>query len=321
MGPNARGALIALTGFAAFATHDLVVKVLGGAYSPVQILFFSVLFGFPLISLMLISDSEPGHLRPVHPWWVALRTGAAVVTGGSAFYAFSNLPLAQVYAIIFAAPLFITILAIPILGERVRLRRWAAVIVGLSGVIVVLRPGTTELTLAHMAALFAAFGSALASIISRKIGQEERTAVLILYPTLANFAVMGALLPLVYVPMPVADLALNAGLAVLGFAGAALMIYAYREGEAVIVAPMQYSQILWAVIFGTLLFGESLDQATILGAAIIIGSGLYIVIREGRPEASANRPVSRTRMRFETGTWPRIDALLRLARIRAKSRD
>ncbi|QFT64822.1 Permease of the drug/metabolite transporter (DMT) superfamily [Roseivivax halotolerans] len=320
MGPNARGAVFALTGFAVFATHDLIVKVLGGAYNPIQILFYSVLFGFPLVALMLIRDATPGHLRPEHPWWVALRTLAAVVTGSAAFYAFANLPLAQVYTIIFAAPLFITILAIPILGERVRLRRWAAVIVGLCGVLVVLRPGSTDLTLAHMAALVAAFGSALASIISRKIGQDERTAVLILYPMLGNFAVMFALLPFVHVPMPVGDLALNAGLAVLGFVAAALMIEAYRAGEAVIVAPMQYSQIIWATLFGALFFDEGLDGPTLVGASIIIASGLYIVVREGRANASENRPVSSTRTRFETGTWPRIDALIRLARKRSKTR-
>ncbi|MHA6324540.1 DMT family transporter [Roseivivax sp. CAU 1753] len=319
MGPNAKGALLALAGFGIFATHDLVVKVLGGTYSPVQILFFSVVFGFPMVTLMLIRDAAPGHLRPIHPWWVALRTAAAIVTGSAAFYAFSVLPLAQTYAILFASPLFITLLAIPLLGERVRLRRWMAVIVGLGGVIVALQPGTTALSLAHLAALAAAFGSALSSIISRKIGQEERSAVLILYPMLGNFVVMSILLPFVYIPMPVGDLALNGGLAVLGFFAAALMIEAYRRGEAVIVAPMQYSQIVWAAFFGTLFFGEAVDSATMIGAAIIIASGLYIVIREGRADASENRPVSRSRTRFETSTLPRIDNLLRLTRIRTKS--
>lgn len=316
MGPNVTGALFGLLGFAVFATHDIAVKVLGVAYSPIQILFFGVLFGFPLVALMLIRDAAPGHLRPLHPWWVALRTLSAIITGGSAFYAFSTLPLAQVYAIIFAAPLFITILSIPILGEQVRLRRWMAVIAGLVGVLVVLRPGTSSLSPAHLAALAAAFGSALSSLISRKIGQEERSAVLLLYPMLGNFVVMGVLLPFVYVPMPLGDLALNGGLAILGFVAAALMIEAYRRGEAVIVAPMQYSQIIWAAIFGTLLFGETLDRPTLLGAGIIIASGLYIVVREGRASASANRPVSRTRTRFDPGTSPRIDTLLRLARIR-----
>ena len=172
MTPNARGALIALAAFGIYATHDVAIKVLGGSYSPIQIVFFSVLLSFPLATIMLMRDASPGTLIPRHPWWLALRTGAAVATGTSAFYAFSVLPLAQVYAIIFASPLIITVLAIPVLGEVVRFRRWLAVLVGLAGVLVVLRPGTTDLTLGHAAALVAAFGGAIAAIVVRKIGAE-----------------------------------------------------------------------------------------------------------------------------------------------------
>jgi drug/metabolite transporter (DMT)-like permease len=90
---------------------------------------------------MLMRDATQGTLIPVHPWWTALRTGAAILTGSSAFYAFSILPLAEVYAILFAAPLLITVLSIPILGEKVGRHRWFAVVRGLIGVLVVLRPG------------------------------------------------------------------------------------------------------------------------------------------------------------------------------------
>ncbi|MEO1307138.1 MAG: EamA family transporter, partial [Pseudomonadota bacterium] len=129
--PNTRGALLALGAFGIFAGHDVIVKFLGGTYSPVQIVFFSVLFGFPLATLMLMRERGAGTLRPVHPVWMALRTGAVVVTAVSAFYAFSSLPLATVYAVLFATPLIITVLSIPILGETVRFRRWLAVLVGL----------------------------------------------------------------------------------------------------------------------------------------------------------------------------------------------
>ncbi|MFZ5964391.1 DMT family transporter [Thalassococcus sp. BH17M4-6] len=321
MGPNAKGALLALLSFGLYATHDLIVKGLGATYSPFQIVFFSVLFSFPLVVGMLISDSRPGHLRPNHPWWTALRTVAAVTTAAAAFYAFSNLPLAQVYAIIFAAPLIITILSIPILGEQVRLRRWMAVIMGLGGVIVVLRPGVTQFDLAHLAALVAAFGSALASIIVRKIGNDERPEVLVLYPMLTNFVVMGALTAFVYVPMPLEHLALNATMAVLGFAASMIIIYAYKAAEAVIVAPMQYSQILWAVVFGAAFFDEWPDRVTLAGAAIIIASGVYIVLREGSGGASENTPVLQNRGRYETGTLPRVSTLLRLRKDRSKAQS
>jgi drug/metabolite transporter (DMT)-like permease len=230
---------------------------------------------------------------------------ATTVTGLSAFYAFSVLPLAQVYAIIFAAPLLITVLAIPILGETVRLRRWIAVIVGLVGVFVVLRPGSTVLGLGHLAALAAAFGSALASIIVRKIGRDERNVVLILYPLLANFLIMGAMLPFVYLPMPMLHMGGLGLMSVLAFCASALIIGAYKSGEAVVVAPMQYSQILWATAFGLMFFDEVPDLWTALGAAIIISSGVYIVVRESG-SASENTPVLRSRTRMDTGTVPRV---------------
>lgn len=302
MGANTKGALTALLAFGIFSTHDVLIKVLGGQYAPVQIVFFSVLLSFPLATLTLMRDATPGTLLPRHPWWMALRTAAAVLTGISAFYAFSVLPLAQVYAILFAAPLLITILAIPVLGETVRLRRWLAVLVGLCGVLVVLQPGSTTLTAGHLAALLAAIGGSVASIIVRKIGADERPVVLMLYPMVANFILMGTALVLVYEPMPGADLGLLAITAVLAYVASRLIISAYNAGEAAIVAPMQYSQIIWASLFGILFFDETPAVNTIIGAAIIIASGMYIVLRESRPEGLSKRPVLRTKSRFETGT-------------------
>lgn len=308
---NLKGVAFALTGFAVFSTHDVVIKVLGASYAPFQILFFSALLGFPLATLMLITDKTPGTLRPVHPWWVTARTAAALVTGVSAFYAFSVLPLAQVYAFIFAAPLFITILSIPMLGEKVGPHRWAAVAMGLAGVLIVLRPGAEPLTLGHAAGVTAAAGSAFASVIARKIGSEERSAVMMLYPMMANVAIMGMIMPFVYVPMPIQHLGLFAVVAVLGFTGALCTILAYRSGDAAIVAPMQYSQIIWAAIFGALFFSEYPDRFTWIGASIIVLAGVYVVVRESMGGRSDNTPVLRTRSRAETGTTPRISAMLR----------
>ncbi|MEM1429568.1 MAG: DMT family transporter [Pseudomonadota bacterium] len=318
---NLTGALIALLAFALFSGHDAVVKYLGGTYAPFQIVFFSVLLSFPLATLMLMGDSTDGTLRPRHPWWTALRTVAAMITGVCAFTAFATLPLAQVYAILFATPLLITVLAIPVLGEVVRLRRWIAVIVGLCGVLIVVRPGMAPMTLGHLAALCAAVGAAIAAIVVRKIGQDERPIVLMLYPMLANVLMMGAALPFVYQPMPGLDLGAQALIALLAFSASLLMILAYTRGEAVVVAPMQYSQIVWAALYGALFFGERIDWQTAGGAAIVIASGLYILLREGRAQSSANRPVLRTRSRPETGTYLRIGPLVRRAEARQAAQD
>lgn len=319
MGHNARGALLALLSFGVFSAHDVIVKTLGADYASFQIVFFSVLFSFPLVSLLLIRDTTPGHLRPIHPWWTALRTISAVITGFCVFYAFSVLPLAQTYSILFAQPLIITVLAIPILGERVRLRRWIAVLVGLAGVMVVLRPGSTDLTLGHLAALVGAFFGALAAIVVRKIGHEERSVVLLLYPMMTNFVVMACALPFVYRPMPIEHLGAIGIMATLALFGGLVLIAAYKAGEAVIVAPMQYSQLLWATLYGALLFDEWPDTMTLAGAVLIIGSGVYIVLREGRSGSSENTPVLRTRNRIETGTSLRIGPLSRAMRRREKA--
>lgn len=308
---NVKAALLALLGFAVFATHDAVIKALGSSYSPFQILFFSVLFSFPLVALMLMSDREPGNLRPVNPKWIIARTLAAVTAGFSAFYAFSALPLAQVYAFMFAAPLMITVLSIPILGEKVGIHRWAAVFLGLTGVLIVLRPGTEPLTIGHLAGLTAASGTALVSVITRKIGQQERSAVLMLYPMMANLILMGMMLPFVYKPMPIDDLGLQMIVALGGFGGGLIIILAYRAGDAAIVAPMQYSQIIWGTLAGMFFFAETPDRFTAIGAGIVIAAGLYVVIRESLGGGSVNTPVLRTRSRSGAASSLNVGAVLR----------
>ncbi|MAY87719.1 MAG: EamA family transporter [Pseudooceanicola sp.] len=312
MTPQARGIVLALLAFALYAGHDTLVKLLGGRHAPFQIVFFTVLFAFPLSTVMLIGDREPRSLRPVHPGWMAARMVAIVISSAACFYAFSVLPLADTYAILFAMPLLITLLAIPILGERVRLRRGIAIAVGLVGVGIVLQPGQAELSLGHLAALVSALGSATAATIARRIGRDERNVAMLIYPSVATFVVMGAALPFVYTPMSGLDFGLNALIALLAFAAMLLTIEAYKRAEAALIAPMQYSQMLWAVFYGWLLFDEWPGTATFVGVTLIIASGLYIVFREARGGASENTPVLRTRSRAATPSAPRISTARRM---------
>lgn len=311
MSANTRAVLFALLAFAIFACHDAMIKVLGGSYSPFQIVFFSVVFGFPLITVQMMRDQTMGSLIPRQPGWVVGRTVAAVITGACAFYAFSVLPLAQTYAVLFASPLLITVLAIPVLGEKVGWRRALAVLVGLAGVMVVLQPGPTVLGLGHLSALGAAVFGAISSIIARKVGRSERSEVLILYPMVANFILMACLMPMYYEPMPFADIASVFAVAALALLATSLLIAAYRLGSAASVAPMQYSQIIWASVFGIVFFNETPQISTAIGAAIIVASGLYIVLRENSG-ASKTTPVLRTRTRWETASGPRVGPMLRL---------
>jgi len=142
------------------------------------------------------------------------------------------------------------------------------------------------------------------------VGREERSVVLILYPLIANFLLMMFLMPRHYVPMSLHDLTAIATISALGFTAGLFLIGAYKNAEAAIVAPMQYSQIIWATVFGTLFFDETLDLMTFLGAAIIISSGMYIVFRESAGGGSENTPVLRTRSRGH-GMAFRISPFLR----------
>ncbi len=307
---NLKGVAFALFAFAVYSGHDVVIKFLGADVSPFQILFFSVLLSFPLVTLMMMRERAPGNLRPVHPGYVAVRTIAGTITGGCAFYAFSVLPLAQVYAFIFAAPLLITVLSIPILGEKVGMHRWAAVALGLIGVLIVLRPGAAPFTLGHVAGLTAAAGSAIVSVVTRKIGREERSAVLMLYPMMTNVIVMGAILPFVWVPIELGQFGLLALMSTLGFIGGVCSIAAYRNGDAAIVAPMQYSQIIWGALFGLLIFSEVPDRYTLVGAGVIILAGIYVVVRESLG-GSKHTPVLETRTQPRTPSGITISAMLR----------
>lgn len=314
---NLNGALLALLSFAIYASSDVIVKYMGASYSPFQNIFFSGLFGFPLVAIMLMSDQREGNLIPRKPKMTLLRSALVVVNALTGFYAFATLPLSEAYPIFFSSPILITLFAIPMLGEKVGLHRGIAIFVGLLGVVVVLRPGQSHLGLGHLSAITSSVVFAISSILVRKTGQSERSVVIMLYPMIANTVVSGIALPFVYKPLPIEHLGLLAAMSTLGFVAGLLSIAAYRRAEAAIIAPMQYSQIIWASIFGALIFHESSDIWTVVGTAIIIASGLYIVLREGKPTVSMNRPVTEARSRFDLGLTPRLSMWLKVFDTRA----
>lgn len=301
MSSSLRGAVLSLAAYGIYATHDVLVKTLGEHYSSFQIVFFVGLMSFPLMTLLLMRDRTDGNLIPKHPWWAALRGLTAVSSGVCSFFAFSQLPMAQTYAILFATPMLITLLSIPMLGERVGLRRGMAVAVGMLGVLIVLRPGSVPLSIGHLAALGGACSGAISGIIVRKIGGDERSAVLMLYPMMLQVTLMGMLMPWYYKPMPVEHLGMIAMISGLSVMGGLLLIGAYRAAAAAVVAPMQYSQLIWAAFYGWLFFRESIDGWTAVGAGVIVCSGIYIVLREGLPSVSQNRPVTQNRWRLDAG--------------------
>ncbi|EFO30806.1 RhaT family transporter [Roseibium sp. TrichSKD4] len=300
-----RGLGFALTGFAFFAMHDALIKHLGTTYSVFQIIFFAMLFAFIPMATIMLADKAEENFRPRHPWLVVARGALGIIGMSGAFYAFSTLPLTEVYGLLFSTPLLITAFSVPLLGEVVRVRRWLAVFIGLIGVLIVLRPGVSEFTLGHAAALTAACASALTSVVLRKIGGQERSAVLILYTMLAALLVTGILMPQTYKPIELPDLLLLAGVGFLSVCAQFCIIYAYRQAPAAVIAPIQYSQILWAALFGVLFFMEKPDIYVAIGSAIVIGSGVFVVWRESKQDVSAQSPVLRTgNPRYDAGPSP-----------------
>lgn len=204
------------------------------------------------------------------------------------------------------------------LGEVVRMRRGLAVLVGLIGVLIVLRPGSSEFTAGHLAAITAACAGAFVSIITRKISAEERSVVLIIYPMMSNLVITAMILPFVYIQIPLADLGLFAIDTVLVLVAMWLLVAAYTRADAIIVAPMQYSQIIWATLFGIFIFSEYPAWQTYLGSAVIVLSGAYILRREASGEASENTPVLKTRTRAGHAMTLRVGHVLRGRRKRGK---
>ncbi|MEO1397393.1 MAG: DMT family transporter [Pseudomonadota bacterium] len=299
------GLLFGFAAFALFSGHDSIVKYLGATYSVFQILFVAGLFSFVPVTILMAADNRLDNFRPHHPWLLAARAATNVIAMSAAFYAFSVLPLTQVYALIFATPLLITVLAVPFLGETIRLRRGLAVLVGLIGVLIVIRPGGADFSLGHGAALLAATAGAFGAIVVRKLGRTERATVIIPYPMYASLLVMATLQPFVFKPMQLSDMALMAAVGLMAVGAQMCIIAAYRRAAASVIAPVQYSQMLWAVFYGALFFNEAPDLWVGVGSAVIIASGLYIVAREVKPDVSETTPLLRNpNIRPDTGPTP-----------------
>ena len=286
MPPKLIGTSLGLLAFGLYSVSDTSLKWLGAGLHPMQILFFSCLFALPLILAYAITSDPHQALRPRHPRLTLLR---AVLTVGNSFvviHAFGALPLAQAYAIFFTMPLFIALLAVPLLGERLDPVTGGAIVLGLLGVLVALQPGRMPLSWAHLAALAGALSGALNSILIRRT-RDESYLVLVLYPMAAQVLVAGAVLPFVHVPMQGRDLAVTALQALTGVAGTVAFIAAYRRATAATVAPMQYSQIIWATILGFLIFGERPGVMTGIGICLIIGAGMVVLLRQGEASPKA----------------------------------
>ena len=287
---NLRGALLSLAAFFAYACADVSIKALGQDLQAFQIVFVCSLSTLPWIIALIVIRDRPVSLRPKLPGWTALRIVITVVNSALVTYTFGHLPLAQCYAVLFTMPLMITVFAWPLLGEPIDPWRGMIVLLGFCGVLIALRPGEVTFQFAHLTAICGATLGALNSLILRKVGNRETSGVILLYPTIAQILIMGALLPSVYRPMSLHHWQIAGLVGILGMVGGISIIAAYRRAPAIVVAPMQYSQIVWASILGLIFFNEGMPPQTALGIAIIIAAGLTLLFQANRaPAAKSSR--------------------------------
>ncbi|MBC6439821.1 MAG: DMT family transporter [Rhodospirillales bacterium] len=288
MAPGVKGLLCMVAGCALVTFNDAILKWLTTDYPVGQIMFVRAIFVFPPILLLALNEGGLSNLRVRNVKGHAVRSGI-VVCGMFLFVtAISLMPIADALAIAFAAPLLGTVLAVPMLGERVGWRRWSAVIVGLCGVVVALKPTGEGIALAALLPLGAAVTGALRDIVTRRLSVSDSSSSILMVTTVAVMlaGLVSSLAPVVgwhavaWQAMTWEHIGLLAGAGVLLAGAQYLMIEAVRYAEIGLVAPFKYTSIVWAVILGYLVFDTVPDVWIVTGSTIVIASGLYILHRE-----------------------------------------
>jgi drug/metabolite transporter (DMT)-like permease len=270
---------------AAFACMSAVVKWCGDAGVPVfEIIFFRNAFAFVPLGLYIWRTSGPGVIRTRRPMSHLARSGIGIASMVCGFHALQHLPLTEATALQFTSPLFMTALSALVLSEAVGRHRWAAVIVGFIGVLVIARPEPGHFNaLGVSLAILSAMGAAGANVAIRQMAGTERGATIVFYFTLAGtlLGLAGATVTGWVTPdLPTLGLLVLAG--VIGGVGQLFVTEAVRQAPVGVVAPFDYTQLLWATLLGFLVWGELPRATTIAGALVVAASGVYILHRELR---------------------------------------
>ena len=261
---------------------DANAKWLGASYHPLQILFLRALIALPVVTALALwlggrRVLRTGHLR------LHLARGAINVVSACCFYlGLNSLPLAEATAIAFAAPLFVTALSVFVLKERVDSRRWLAVLAGFAGVLIIVRPGTDAFQAATLLPLTTAMLYAVMMTTARGISPSEGMLTTTFYIVAGQFLCSILTLPWVWQAPAIGDLPYFAGVALFSTLGLTLITQAFRIAPASVVAPFDYTGLIWATVLGWVFWREAPDALAYLGAAFIAGSGIYIALREAR---------------------------------------
>lgn len=282
---HGRGIALLLASTIVFATQDAITKHLAQDLAIAQIVMvrFTV---FALFILMIVAR-KPGGVRQAvrakQPWLQILRSLILVSEIGIFAYAVRYLPLADIHAIFAVFPLMVTALSVPILGEKVGIRRWMAVCVGFVGVLVILRPGHGVFDPMALLALICALVYALYNVLTRKVSAAgDSSSTTLLYTAVVGFLAVVCVGPWYWLwPTPEQWMWL-AMLSTTGITGHWLLIKSLEAAPASVVQPFNYTLLVWATAIGFLVFGNLPDLWTVCGASIVVASGLYTIFRERR---------------------------------------
>jgi drug/metabolite transporter (DMT)-like permease len=274
-----RAIVLAVSATVLFGSSDTISKYLSGSLPIVEFLWIRYIL-FLAMAMILAGRQPHQHLRPRNPGLQIVR--GLCVAGSSVLFVYGvrQMTMAQATTISFLSPLLITILSIPLLGETVGPRRWAAVAAGMLGMLVVVRPGVGGFQPAALFGVASAFCWALALIITRKISTSDTSRTTVLWSAAIGTAVLTLMLPLEAIWPTPRQLGWSLILGVLASGGQWMVILAHRLAPASLLAPFFYVQLLWVTGLGFVVFGNLPDEWTLTGAGIIIASGLYTAHRE-----------------------------------------
>ena len=282
--------MIMLVAVGAFSLMDAGIKVLSGRYPPLQVAAVRGLSSLPIILMWIAWTGGFRQLVHVRIALHIIRGILGIIMLACFAYGVRHIPLSEAYSIFFIAPLLITAFAVPILGERVEWQRWVAIVAGLVGVIIVLRPtGAGFVTPAGVAVLVCATCYALSAITVRILGRTDSTQAMVFW-LMAMVGGGSALLALSqWKTIEMEHWPVIAGVAVTGSLGQWAITEAFRTGEASFVAPFEYTALAWGLALDWLVWQSVPGSRTFAGAAIVIASGLYLIRRE-RVHAEAEHP-------------------------------
>ena len=274
-----------------FAFMDAGMKWIATSYSPFQVAALRSLAALPPVLIWIVLRGRTRTLLHVH-WPLHLfRGGLGVGVMAGFVYGVAHMPLSTAYAIVFVAPLMVTALAVPLLHEKVEPRRWAAIAVGLLGVLVVLRPGVTGVaTGPGLVLMGAALCYAVAAITVRKLAQRDSPEAMVFWFLVLLSVFAGAIAAFDWRPLQPGHWWVVVAIGLTGAMGQIALTHAFRLGEASQIAPLEYAGLVWVVVLDRVIWQVLPDGLTWVGATIIVASGLYLVRRESVAAAAARPP-------------------------------